>query len=126
MNDAPEFFLPPTSHEGQEESFAYMANGLRRPVPPIGERVYSISFESDGILWKATVGERLKSRKPKLVKGKNVGWEDWWLDDTALVLAIFPPVPYFVVQLPDVHSHFRAQVFAATPRGITLFSNSSK
>jgi hypothetical protein len=74
-----------------------MANGLNRPVPAIGERVYSISFDSDGTLWKATVGEGLKGRKPKLVKGKNVGWEDWWFDDTALVLAIFPPVPYFVV-----------------------------
>jgi hypothetical protein len=105
MSNAPEFFLPPTSHEGQEESFAFMANGLNRPVPAIGER--------------------LKSRKSRLVKDKNIGWEVWF-DDPALVLAIFPPVPYFVVVLPDVHSHFRGQAFAATPIGIERFSHSSK
>jgi hypothetical protein len=107
MNSAPEFFLPPTSFVGQEDSFVYMARGLNRPVPPIGERVYSISFESDGTLWIATVGERLRGQKAKVIRGKTVGWEDWWFDDTALVLAIFPPVPHFVVVLPDIHSHFR-------------------
>jgi hypothetical protein len=123
MSDAPEFFLPPTSHEGEEAAFNHMANGLNRPVPALGDRVYSISFESDGTLWVATVGERLKGRKPRLVKGKNIGWEVWF-DDPALVLAIFPPVPYFVVVLPDIHSHFRDQAFAATPIGIERFSHS--
>jgi hypothetical protein len=126
MNTAPEFFLPATSHIDEETALAYMANGLNRPVPAMGERVYSISFESDGTLWRATVGERMKGRKPKLAKGKKVGWEDWWFDDTALVLAIFPPVPYFVVVFPDVHSHFRDDAFAATPIGTTLFSHSSR
>lgn len=126
MNSPPEFFLPATSHVDEEAAFAYMANGLGRPVPAIGERIYSISFESDGTLWIATVGERLSGRKPKLLRGKHVGWEDWSFDDPALVLAIFPPVPYFVVVVPDEHSHFRDQAFAATPIGRTLFSHSSK
>jgi hypothetical protein len=126
MSSAPEFFMPATSHIDQEAAFTHMANGLDRPVPPIGERVYCVSFESDGTLWKATVGERLKGRKPRIVKGKNVGWEDWWFDDPTLVLAIFPPVPYFVVTWPDVHSHFRDDAFALTPIGIELFSHSSK
>jgi hypothetical protein len=102
-----------------------MADGLNRPVPAIGDRVYSISFESDGTLWQATVGERLKGRKSRLGKGKNIGWEVWF-DDSALVLAIFPPVTYVVVVLPDIHSHFRDEAFAATPIGIVPFSNSSK
>jgi hypothetical protein len=127
MSTPPEFFLPATSHKNQEAAFAYMANRLNRPVPAIGERVYWVSFESDGTLWKATVGERLKGRKPRTLKGKNGGgWEDWWFDDPALVLAIFPPAPYFVVVLPDVHSHFRDHAFDATPVGFELFSHSSK
>ena len=125
MSSPPEFFLPAMSHLDQEAEFARIANGLSRPVPAIGERMYWISFESDGTLWKATVGERLKGRKPKMVKGENVGWEDWWFDDSALVLAIFPGVPFFVVVLPDVHSHFRDEAFGATPVGSERFSHPS-
>jgi hypothetical protein len=99
---------------------------LNRAVPPIGERVYSISFESDGTLWVAKVGERLKGRKAKLVKGKNVGWEEWWFDDPAYVLAIFSGSPFIVVVLPDPHSHFRDQAIGATPIGIELFAHPSK
>jgi hypothetical protein len=125
MNAPPLFFLPHQSREKQEASFAHMAAGLNRTVPAIGERVYSISFDSDGSLWVATVGEHLRGRKPILVQGKNIGWGPWF-DDPSLVLAIFPGAPYIVVTLPNVHSHFRDQAFGATPFGITLFSHSSK
>jgi hypothetical protein len=57
-----------------------------------------------------------------MLKGKNGGAGE----DPALVLAIFPPVPYFVVVLPDAHSHFRDQVLAATPIGFELFSHSTE
>jgi hypothetical protein len=61
-----------------------------------------------------------------MVRAKNVGWEDWWFDDPALILAIFPPVPFFVVWLPDIRSHFSGQASAVTPLGFELFSYSSK
>jgi hypothetical protein len=127
MSTPPQFFLPATSRIDHEAAFAHIAKGLNRPVPAVGERVYWVIFESDGTLWKATVGERLQGRKPRMLKGKNGGgWEDWWFDDPALVLAIFPPVPYFVVVLPDINSHFRDRAFAATPIGFELFSHSSR
>jgi hypothetical protein len=101
-----------------------MAHGLNRPVPPICERVYSISFESDGTLWSATVGSRLKGRKKIVVKG-NADW-GLWFEDPALVLAIFPPAPYVIVTVPHENSHFRGDEIGATPIGIELFFQPSR
>jgi hypothetical protein len=121
MSTAPVFFLPHLPSDRQEATLAHIAAGLKRAVPPIGQRVYSISFESDGTLWVATVGDRLRGRKAMFAKRKNIGWGPWF-DDPSLVIAVLPGAPYFVVAAPDAHSHFRDEAFAATPIGITLFS----
>ena len=94
-----------------------MAQACDREVPPIGKRIYSISFEHDGILWTATVGEHLRGRKS--VRGKEA--VEWHIGDPALVLAIFPRVPYCIMTYSNGKSHF-GSVFYATPRGVELFS----
>lgn len=115
----PAFFLPHCPPESEEGAYADIAQGCNREVPPIGRRIYSISFEHDGILWIATVGEHLRGRKYVKVKDKeNVEWQ---IGDPALILAIFPRVPYCIVTLSNGKSHF-GQIFYATPRGVELFS----
>lgn len=117
----PAFFLPHCPVDSQEAEYAHIAKGCDREVPPIGKRVYSISFEHDGgIVWIATVGERLRGRKPILVKRKETGrWQD--IDDPARILAIFPGVPYCVVTYSTSESHFGSP-FYATARGVELFA----
>jgi hypothetical protein len=115
----PAFFLPLCPSESEEESYAHIAKSCDRKVPPIGRRIYSISFEHDGIVWTATVGEHLRGRKS--VKVKNKETVQWQIDDPALILAIFPEVPYCVVTYSNGKSHF-GELFYATPRGIELFS----
>jgi hypothetical protein len=67
-----------------------------------------------------TVGEHLRGRKS--VKVKNKETVQWQIDDPALILAIFPEVPYCVVTYSNGKSHF-GELFYATPRGIELFSS---
>ena len=115
----PAFFLPRCSHESQEDVYARIAERCDREVPPIGRRIYSISFERDGIVWTVTVGEHLRGRKSMKVRGKET--VEWNIGDPALVLAIFPRVPYCVVTSSMGKSRF-GQIFYATPRGVELFS----
>jgi hypothetical protein len=115
----PAFFLPRCSHESQEDVYARIAERCGREVLPIGRRIYSISFERDGIVWTATVGEHLRGRKSMKVRGKET--VEWNIGDPALILAIFPSVPFCVVTLSNGKSYFRP-IFHATPRGVELFS----
>jgi hypothetical protein len=124
QTEPPVFFLPYESRDLQEASFARIARKCEQTVPPVGKRVYSISFESDGILWVATVGQRLAGRKPVLVKRKRTGDRGPWFEDPASVFAIFPGVPYCVVTdagYSSGSSHF-GNPFYATAIGIELFS----
>ena len=115
----PAFFLPQCLPESEEAVYAHIAESCVREVPPIGRRIYSIDFEHDGIVWTATVGEHLRGRKSVRVRGKET--VEWNIGDPALVLAIFPRVPYCVVTYSNGKSHF-GSIFYVTPRGVELFS----
>ena len=115
----PAFFLPHCPPESQEARYAHIAESCDREVPPIGRRIYSIVFEHDGIVWTATVGEHLRGRKSVRVRGKET--VEWNIGDPALILAIFPRVPFCVVTYSNGKSHF-GPIFYVTPRGVELFS----
>jgi hypothetical protein len=115
----PTFFLPQCPPESEEAVYAQIAESCVRQVPPIGSRIYSISFEHDSIIWTATVGEHLRGRKP--VKVGNKGTVEWNIGDPALILAIFPRVPFCVMTYSNGKSHF-GQIFYASPIEIELFS----
>jgi hypothetical protein len=122
--ELPVFFLRHELPELQEVSYARIAQKCEQIVPPLGERVYSISFDSDGTLWVATVGKHLRGRKPVLVRRKRSGEWGPWFDDAASVLAIFPGVPCCVVTdggYSSTGSHF-GNPFYATAIGTEFFS----
>ena len=115
----PAFFIPHCPPETQEARYAHIAKSCHREVPLIGRRIYSISFEHNGIVWTATVGEHLRGRKS--VKVGDKGTVEWNIGDPALILAIFPRVPFCVVTYSNGKSHF-GPIFYVTPRGVELFS----
>jgi hypothetical protein len=96
----------------------------------MGERVYSITFDHNGEEWTATVGKILKglSRKTIRVKGEYQTRERVeHLSDPALVLAIFPGVPYVVITNHklaslSVGSEWENPFFAR-PRVVARFSS---
>jgi hypothetical protein len=114
----PAFFLPRCSHDSQEGVYARIAETCHREVPPIRRRIYSIVFEHDDIVWTATVGEHLRGRKSVWVRGKET--VEWNITDPALIVAIFPRVPYCVVTYSSGKSHFEP-IFYASPIQIELF-----
>lgn len=98
MSDIPYFFVPVATSKNVEKVYADFAEWCACPVPPLEERIYSITFVHDGEEWTATVGKTLsgktlpnprsRSKKPHHARK---------LRDPATVLAIFAGVPYFVV-----------------------------
>jgi hypothetical protein len=96
MSDEPNFFFPQVEPEKQEAAYAEVAAWSHQTIPE--RRIYSITYAHDGEEWTATVGEfmsgvRYRTRRSR---GERIETKQH-LSDSAMVLAIFPGVPFFVV-----------------------------
>jgi hypothetical protein len=89
------FFIPGVGSEHVEDKYAEFARAVRRPVPPVQERIQSITFTVDGEEWTATVGEQLRGVRTTRRRGqtRNVTTP---LSDSATVLAIFAGDPHWM------------------------------
>ena len=89
------FFIPGVGSEHVEDKYAEFARSVRRPVPPVQDRIQSITFTVDGEEWTATVGEQLRGVRATRRRGQtsNVTTP---LSDSATVLAIFAGDPHWV------------------------------
>lgn len=131
MSDVPYFFVPAATAENQESVYAEFAKWCTRPVPDMAQRIYSITYAHDGEEWTATVGHNLtgvrcrtvRSRGQKIERTSQVG-------DPAIVLAIFPGVPYMVVTNHriggNVGSAWENPFMAGQPKAVVLFRQQSK
>jgi hypothetical protein len=117
MPNPPLFFLPFLPPELVEASYAHMAEKCATIPPGPGGRVYSISFVHQGVVWVATVGKRLKGQTP------GNGPLATLIEDPAMVLAIFPGNPYWIVTdaLHSTDSNF-PNIFFGTPLEVEYFS----
>ena len=128
MPEAPAFFVPAATPETQESVYADFAKWCGRPAPPLGERIYSIVFMHDGESWHATVGEVMHGTKYSThkVRGNKVE-RSQSVSDPALVLAIFPGVPFMVVTnhriAGNVGSRWENPFLAGKPEPVTYFSS---
>jgi hypothetical protein len=120
MTEPPVFFLPYLPPDLQGDSYAYMASQVERNVPCLGKRIYSITFSHDETLWTATVGQRLRGYRPVLEKPEKID-RSLPVQDSAMVLAIFPDDPYCVVTDSDPQTLFANPFYAATPTHIEYF-----
>ena len=117
-----EFFVPETKKEEFESLYKQLADAANSEVPSLADRIYSIEFSSNGEVWTATVGEKLKGTK----KAKKVNSFPEKVSDGATVLAIFRASPYVVVTNkglnPDVRSDWDNPFMAGQPTKVTKFS----
>lgn len=128
MAAAPPFFVPAATTDNQESVYAEFARWCSRPVPSLERRIYSIAFVHDGEEWTATVGETLRGKRFRTTHSRGMKIErEQPVSDPAIVLAIFPGIPYIVVTNHriggrNVGSRWENPFFAGEPDSVTLFS----
>jgi hypothetical protein len=122
MEKAPTFFLPDSAPAEEETTYARYAEACYLiPPPPLGQRIYSITWKHNGEEWTATVGQCLRGiRRKKASRGRPARQEP--LSDAAVVQAIFPGVTYRVVTNSAYGSQWVNPLLAGVPTSITLFS----
>lgn len=119
------FFVPNATPETQESVYAGFAKWCGVPVS--AEHVYSIVFKHNGEVWHATVGETMRGTKYSTykVKGQKVE-RSQAVSDPALILAIFPGLPFKVVTnhriAGNVGSRWENPFLAGKPESVTYFS----
>jgi hypothetical protein len=126
MASSPCFFIPGVSQDREERVLAELADFAGATVPDHGKRIYAITYEHDGMLWKATVGECLRGEKHTSSKRGVRNTSD---SDPAKVLAIFAGKPFKVVTnahpLGNVHSKWVNPFLAGNPESVIYFSAGS-
>lgn len=128
MAEAPQFFVPAATPDNQESVYADFARWCGCPVPSLERRIYSITYVHDGEEWTATVGESLRGRRFRTTRSRGVKVErEQPVSDPAIVLAIFPGVPYMVVTNHriggrNVGSAWENPFLAGQPKSVTYFS----
>lgn len=127
MPDPSVFFVPATAVEKAESVYADFAKWCGSKVPAPRDRVYSITWIHADEEWTATVGEPLRGIRRVTAPGKKIERTDR-LRDPAIVLAIFPDVPFKVVTnhfidgKTSVHSAWVNPFLASSIKSITYFS----
>jgi len=116
MDKPPCFFVPGFAPDEQEAAYAHMAAHGSRPVPPMGQRIYSLTFRHDGIVWTATVGSSMRGVRAKLVKKV---WKETPVSGT-VIAAIFPGPPY--VLFHQGRSVWENPFYAGDIKSVTRFS----
>lgn len=133
MVDTPAFFVPVSAIDASDASVAEetlyteLAEWCGRPTPSPERRIYSILNVHNGEEWTVTVGERLRGIK-RQTRGRGRQKTEYPepLSDSAVVLAIFPGVPYAVVTnkrlKTGVRSAWENPFYVGSPKAVTYFS----
>lgn len=97
MNIPPKFFVPLVKAGMDEDAYVELAKRAGCPVPPADQRIYSISFQSRGETWTATVGQKLQGTRYETSRVRRQRVErELMLSNPSTVLAIFPGYPHLV------------------------------
>ncbi|MCO7220331.1 hypothetical protein [Klenkia sp. PcliD-1-E] len=122
----PAFFLPRAEDPDQAERlFEALAEFAACEPAPRGDRVASITFEADGVVWTATVGEELRgTRTTRQMRRGELLEHTVELTSATRVLAVYPGRPCTVVTdaapITGAASEW-ANPFTAEPTGVVLF-----
>lgn len=131
MSVIPPFFVPDALPEKQEELYTYLAKLCGKSALPMAERIYSMTYRHNGSEWTATVGESLSGTKSQIKRVRGQKTEIFIpVSDPAVVLAIFPGDPFFVVTnqglAGNVRSGWTNPFMAGRPIRITRFAVSEE
>jgi hypothetical protein len=116
------FFVPNSPGGDHELAYKALAAFAGTSAAPPGERIYSITFISNGETWTATVGQQLKGTGTITKgRGRQRTVREVPLHNGATVLAIFAGHPFLVCH--DGASRTWANPFlAGQPRAVVYFA----
>lgn len=115
------FFVPFVEAEKQEEAYQEMARFVGCAPLPFGERVYSMTWRHDGVVWKATVGETLSGLETvETGRGRNRRCQEVSRHTNDTVIAIFPGRPGKVVH-DNKSKYWDMPIFTGEPQHILRF-----
>lgn len=88
------FFVPFVGAENYEEAYQELAAAVGASLRPPENRIYSMTWRHDGVVWTATVGETLKGVATVTVgRGRDRREREVPRGSNDTVLAIFPGQP---------------------------------
>jgi len=94
----PQFFMPFIEPEKQEQAYQELAQFVGGSPREPAERIYSMTWKTDGVTWTATVGEQLRGTENKKIgRGRAAAYRDVPHHTSDTVMAIFDGVPFFIV-----------------------------
>lgn len=90
----PAFFVPFVKPDNQEAAYADMAKFAGIAPRPEGNRIYSMTWRHDGVVWTATVGEMLTGVETVAIgRGRDRRYREVPRSTADTVMAIFPGAP---------------------------------
>lgn len=90
----PGFFIPFVDLEKQEEAYRQIAEFVGAAPRPADNRIYSMTWRHDGVVWTATVGETLRGIETVVTGNRQNRRERQVPRSTSdTVLAVFPGSP---------------------------------
>ncbi len=119
------FFVPGAEGEEAEAMWqrlhAASEEFMGRPVP--NDRIYSITFNHDGVEYTATVGERRRATKYRRTRSghKDLSRPPQTYRDGNEVQAIFAGDPYLVWEVPAPASAWNNPAMAGRPKNVVAF-----
>lgn len=94
----PEFFVPLVEPDNQEAAYQDMAKFAGAAPRAAGNRIYSMTWRHDGVVWTATVGETLTGVETVTIgRGRDRKYREVPRSTNDTVMAIFPGAPGLIV-----------------------------
>lgn len=118
----PNFFIPEVEPENWEEAYQQLAVFVGAVAAPVADRIYSITWKHDSVVWTATIGETLRGIAT-ISQGRGRDHRELTAPRSSsdLVLAIFQGVPFLIAH--DNRSRiWNLPILAGNPTAIARFS----
>lgn len=117
----PEFFIPFVEAENQEEAYRQIAAHIGAAPRALGDRIYSMTWRHDGVVWTATVGETLKGTATVTTgRGRDRREREVPRSTNDTVLAIFPGSPGLIAH-DGKSGYWNMPILTGEPLGMVRF-----
>lgn len=119
----PTFFVPMVEADEQEAAYVDMAHFAGAVVQPLDNRVFSITWKHDGVMWTATVGEQLKGVETITKgRGRDKRYFEVPRHTADTVLAIYAGVPFLVMH-DNKSRYWNVPILTGEPARIVKFTS---